>query len=412
MRLTLLTLLCTTLLPCPPAQDRRPDTDGAALLMDVLAASDDPQLQLDVLRGVRAALEGRRHAEEPPGWAAVYAKLSKSDRPELRSLTRALAAVFGDERAIADMRALLEDPAADPAERGQVLQSLLVANDTKLPPVLHRLVAAEPPPLRDAALQALAAFDSAETPEVILSGYEKFDVNSRRVALNTLAGRVEYARALAAAVRAGTVPKQDLTAFTVRQVRDLDDPDLNKFVDEAYGVARESSADKSAEIARYKAFLTDDRVAQADPARGRALFAAVCAQCHTLYGVGGTVGPDLTGSQRANLDYVLTNVLDPSALISHEFQVTIIRTKDRRVVSGIASENEHAYRVVTEAGAVLVPRDEVDKVRKSELSMMPEGLFNGRSEAEVADLVAYLRTTEQVPLPDEGTGDRAGPPRP
>lgn len=115
-----------------------------------------------------------------------------------------------------------------------------------------------------------------------------------------------------------------------------------------------------------------------------------------------TVGPDLTGAQRANLDYVLQNVLDPSTLISHEFQVTLIRTKDQRVVSGIASENDHAYRVVTEAGTVLVPKDEIDRVRKSELSMMPEGLLNGRSEAEVADLVAYLRTTEQVRLPDEG----------
>jgi len=143
-----------------------------------------------------------------------------------------------------------------------------------------------------------------------------------------------------------------------------------------------------------------------DPEQVRALFAQVCAQCHTLYGVGGTVGPDLTGSQRANLDYVLQNVVDPSALISNEYQVTLIRTKDRRVVSGIASETGDSWKVVTEAGTVLVPRDEVDKVRKSELSMMPEGLLNGRSESEVADLVAYLRTANQVPLPAEGRGGK------
>lgn len=405
MRWTFLAVLCASFVTCPAAraaEEKDTGGDGAALLMDVLVKSDDPQLQLDILRGVRAALEGRRHADEPRGWAGVYAKLGKSDQPELRALTRALAAVFGDERAIADMRALLQDASADMAERAHVLQSLLVANDSKLPPILLRLLA-EPPPLRDAALQGLASFDaSAETPKVILSAYDGFDINSRRVALNTLAGRLEYARPLAAAVRAGTVPKQDLTAFTVRQLRDLEDSDLNKFVDEVYGVARDSSADTAAEIARYKALLTDQRLAQADPARGRALFVQTCAQCHKLYGVGGGVGPDLTGSQRANLDYVLTNILDPSALISHEYQVTLIRTKDKRVVSGIATENEHAYRVVTEVGAVLVPREEVDKVRKSELSMMPQGLFNGRSEADVADLVAYLRTTEQVPLPGEG----------
>ena len=177
---------------------------------------------------------------------------------------------------------------------------------------------------------------------------------------------------------------------------------MNKFVTEIYGVAREASADKAGEIDTFKSFLTEQRLAAANPARGRALFNTVCAQCHTLYGVGGSVGPDLTGSQRANLDYFLQNVVDPSALIANEFQVTLIRTKDKRVVSGIASENDHAWKVVTEAGTVLVSKDEVGQVRKSELSMMPEGLLNGLTEAEVADLVAYLRTTNQVPLAEDG----------
>jgi putative heme-binding domain-containing protein len=377
----------------------------AALLMPVLAQSDDTQLQLDVLKGIHAALEGQRQAQAPAGWGEVYAKLSRSQSAELRSLTRALAATFGDPRALADMRELLQDGSADAKERGQVLQSLLVASDPALPQILHKLVAE--PALRDGALQALAAYDDAATPAVILAAYESFDINSRRVALNTLAGRIEYARPLAAAVRGGKVPKQDLTAFTIRQLRDLDDADLNQFVTEVYGVAREASADKAAEIARFKAFLTDARLADADPARGRVLFNTVCAQCHTLYGEGGTVGPDLTGSQRANLDYVLQNVVDPSALISNEFQVTLIRTKDKRVVSGIASDLDHAVKVVTEAGTVLVPKDEIDKQRRSELSMMPEGLFNGRTEAEIADLVAYLRTTEQVSLPDDAAPAKA-----
>lgn len=402
MRVTCVALACATLIPTLPASSEQrdaPSPDGTALLMPVLARSDDAGLQCDVLRGIHAALEGRRQAQPPDGWPEVYAKLARSDDAELRSLTRALAATFGDRRAIADMRALLQDRSADAAERGQVLQSLLVANDPELPPILHNLLAEAP--LRDGALQAMAAYDDAETPKVILAAYESFDINSRRVALNTLAGRLEYARPLAAAVRAGTVPKRDLTAFTIRQLRDLDDAELNQFATEIYGVAREASADKASEITRFKAFLTEPRLAAANPARGRALFNSVCAQCHKLYGVGGPVGPDLTGSQRANLDYILQNVVDPSALIANDFQVTLIRTKDKRVVSGIATELDHAFKVVTEAGTVLVPKDEVDKQRKSELSMMPEGLLNGRSEAEVADLVAYLRTTNQVALPDD-----------
>jgi putative heme-binding domain-containing protein len=152
--------------------------------------------------------------------------------------------------------------------------------------------------------------------------------------------------------------------------------------------------------------LTEDRIRSANPSHGRATFARVCAQCHTLYDQGGQVGPNLTGSNRFNLDYVLQNVVDPSAVIAREYQVTLIRTKDGRVVSGIAQETENAVKVISETGTVVVPRDEIDKVKRSELSMMPEGLVNGMSEADFTDLVAYLRTTNQVALPADATSDR------
>jgi putative heme-binding domain-containing protein len=152
-------------------------------------------------------------------------------------------------------------------------------------------------------------------------------------------------------------------------------------------------------MAKYKSLLTNERINAADASRGRAVFARTCAQCHTLYGVGGKVGPDLTGSNRFNLDYVLQNVIDPSAVIAKDFQVTLVRTKDGRVVSGIAQETEHAVKVTSETGTVVVPRAEIDKLKRSELSMMPEGLINGMSEREFTDLVAYLRTTKQVELP-------------
>jgi putative heme-binding domain-containing protein len=171
-------------------------------------------------------------------------------------------------------------------------------------------------------------------------------------------------------------------------------------VDEHWGVARTTAEDKVEAIEKFKTLLTDRRVAAADASHGRAVFARTCSQCHTLYGEGGQVGPDLTGSNRFNLDYVLQNVIDPSAVIAREFQVTLVRTKDGRVVSGIAAETDHAIKVVSETGTVVVPRDQVDKVKRSDLSMMPEGLIFGLTEQDVADLVAYLRTKDQVPMPE------------
>jgi putative heme-binding domain-containing protein len=372
--------------------------DGPAVLMQLVARSDDPQLQLDVLRGVHAALEGRRNVAAPAGWSDVYAKLSHSKDAELRSLTREVASIYGDKQAIAEMRKTLEDASADAEERRSVLRSLLAVGEPSLAPTLQRLV--NDASLRDAALTGLAAYDDARTPAVILAAYEKLDLPARRAALNTLAGRLAYARELTAAVKDNRVSKADLTAYTIRQLRDLGDDKLNHFVDEVYGIARAASADKAKQIADYKQMLTDNRLAKADPSSGRVIFSKTCAQCHTLYGTGGTVGPDLTGSQRANLDYVLQNVVDPSSLIAREYQVTLVRTKDKRVISGIATETAAGYKIVTETGVVQVPKEQVDKVKKSDLSMMPEGLLNGMKDTEVTDLVAYLRTTSQVPLPE------------
>jgi putative heme-binding domain-containing protein len=117
-----------------------------------------------------------------------------------------------------------------------------------------------------------------------------------------------------------------------------------------------------------------------------------------MYGEGGDVGPELTGSDRGNLDYVLQNVLDPSASVAAEYRVTNIATADGRLVSGLLREQTPGALVVqTVNGKVVVPRDEVEEVRASPSSMMPEGLLDQLSESEVRDLVAYLGSKAQVP---------------
>src|SRR5204863_27437 len=79
------------------------------------------------------------------------------------------------------------------------------------------------------------------------------------------------------------------------------------------------------------------------------VYAKTCQQCHTLYAVGGKVGPDITGSNRANLDYLLENVFDPSAVIPKEYAATRFNLADGRDITGILKgETPAAVTVVTE----------------------------------------------------------------
>jgi putative heme-binding domain-containing protein len=115
------------------------------------------------------------------------------------------------------------------------------------------------------------------------------------------------------------------------------------------------------------------------------------------------VGPELTGSNRAELDYLLSNIVDPSAVVGKDYQASAVRTKSGRVISGILRPGDgRSISIVTENDVVVLPKDEVDAVRTSEVSMMPEGLLANLSAQEIRDLIAYLQSPVQVPLPAGG----------
>ena len=131
------------------------------------------------------------------------------------------------------------------------------------------------------------------------------------------------------------------------------------------------------------------------------MFAKTCAACHTLFDAGGKIGPELTGSQRRNLDYVLSNVLDPSAVLAKDYQMHLIQTGDGRVLSGIIkSEDDNAISVQTATELVVVPKSEIETRQETANSMMPDGLLPSLSADEVRDLVSYLASPSQVPLPN------------
>jgi putative heme-binding domain-containing protein len=162
----------------------------------------------------------------------------------------------------------------------------------------------------------------------------------------------------------------------------------------------ESAEGTAKEIARWKSVLTSEKLAAANPSKGRATFARTCASCHALYGEGGHIGPDLTGSNRADLDYLLVNVIDPNAVIGKDYLLTTIETKDGRTAAGIVQrQTASAVTLVNQAETVTLSRDNIKSLQQHELSLMPPGLLQGMSEGDAADLVAYLRTQSQVPLP-------------
>src|SRR5262249_39182243 len=161
-----------------------------------------------------------------------------------------------------------------------------------------------------------------------------------------------------------------------RQIASHGDAALNKRLTEVWGDVRASDGEKRAVIDRLRKRLTPDHLKAADLAQGRQIFNQACASCHTLFGEGGRIGPDLTGSGRANLDYLLENVVDPSAIVPAGFRMSVVELKDGRVLNGVVtSKTDRILTLQTATEQVTVQRSDVQDLRESNLSLMPDGLL-------------------------------------
>jgi putative heme-binding domain-containing protein len=131
------------------------------------------------------------------------------------------------------------------------------------------------------------------------------------------------------------------------------------------------------------------------------IYNKLCASCHALYGHGGAIGPDLTGSGRDNLDYLLENVLDPSATVNADFRMVVVSMVDGRVLNGLVrSPTDRTITLQSQNEAVVLSRKEIEQIAPSPLSLMPEGQLDPLSSEETRDLFAYLMHRTQVPLPE------------
>jgi putative membrane-bound dehydrogenase-like protein len=364
----------------------------------VLGTSDDLARE-DILRGMFDSFRGRRSAPRPAHWPDHYRVLVNSPRQAVREGALELAVLYGDQEAIRTLTdVVLKRTPASAASRRRALALLVTRRDPELGRALLRMLPTDE--LKPDFLRALAAFALPEIPADLLALYPTLDTNERQDVIQTLTARPEFATALLGAIETGGVPRQEISALVIRQLQALGDKAVNERLTKIWGQVRPASADRQAKVAELKSRLTPEQLASADLVRGRALFTRSCATCHKLFGEGSAIGPELTGSQRANLDYILENVLDPSSLVPREYKVNVFQLADGRIVQGIViQETPQVLTVQTPNQPVHLPVGDIDARKESPVSLMPEGLFAQLSPDEIRDLVAYLALPAPLPNP-------------
>lgn len=374
-------------------------------LLAKVAATDDLGFRLDILRGLSEGLRGWRKAPEPSGWAAVSKKLSSSGDEATRSAVRELGVVFGDGRALDELRRIALDDKADLEARRASLKALIEDRPDDLRAICEKLLRVRF--LNITAVRGLALFDDPSIGRSLAANYKAFHPSERPAVIDALVSRPAFASALLDQLVKGSIPRSDVSSFQARQVRSLGNPALAKQLSEAWGEQRDSPSAKREAMAALKARLTPEVLAGSEPSRGRVVFNKLCLSCHALYGNGGAIGPDLTGSGRDNLDYLVENLVDPSATVNADFRMAVVAMVDGRVLNGLVrSPTEKTITLQSQNEAVVLPRSEIEQVVPSPLSLMPEGQLDALSPDEVRDLFAYLMKKVQVPLPAGASANR------
>ena len=359
----------------------------------LLTTALDRELREIVLRGFDKAWEGQRtvaHAAElRPALASVWT----TDELLMLRVGLRVGLPAAQQRAIEQ----LQDTARGESERAALAETLGQCALAQAVPALLQLLN-EKPKLQVAALSALQNFDEPSIATAIVERYPSLSSEARTRARSVLASRASWATALVAAVERGVVDVKEIPPDLLRQMLRQNEPSLAAAIEKRWGkLQAQSSAEKISTVNQLKLVLNPSGTTlrfQGNPVEGKKLFTQSCATCHKLFGQGNTIGPDLSGADRKNTEWMLTHIVDPSAFIRPEYVNHNIEMRDGRSLTGLLAEQNDSTLTLLDVQnqRTVLNRAEMKELTASSTSLMPEGLLEPLTPQQIRDLFSYLQS--------------------
>jgi putative membrane-bound dehydrogenase-like protein len=371
-------------LACDPDRQR----EMLEKLSQLVLSGTQPHVS-DVLNGISQALEGRRQMTAPKSWASVVERASEFG-DDAAKLIEEISPVFGDGLSIERLKKLAVNKKADASARQQAILSLgQYADAADLFPLLKDEI--KDRMVSSAVVKTLAACNEAEVAPTILNQYKWLPIDARENAMDTLCSRKPWTKKLLGAIESGRVSASMLTAWHARQIQLFEDDQLTERLAKVWGKVRDTDAKKLEQIEKLREMMSAERVAASDAEKGKALFSKHCASCHAMFGEGKSIGPDLTGADRKNLNYLLENIVDPSASVATTYRTSVLAMEDGRLMTGVVMDNDgQTLKLQTQEALVTLEVDTVEDIKQTELSLMPDGLLDKLTDEEKVDLFGYL----------------------
>lgn len=306
--------------------------------------------------------------------------LSSVDDPQANTIAR---------RILSDLTQAAQDPNASEGERLEALRLMAYDLSSSTLSFLKGLIG-DPDtssPLKSAAIRALAGSHDPSLAELLLKTWRQLTPALRGEALDALLRRPERIKALLDAVELGKLKPADIDPVRAKRLMALKDKSL---AERAVRLLKDSlPADRKEVLAQYRPALS----LPADAMRGLEAFRKACAACHVVNGIGTAVGPDISDTRTKTPEMLLTDILNPNAAIDANYVAYTVLTRDGKQLQGIiAAESAASITLKRENNQTdTLLRADIEEIRSSGQSLMPEGLEKNLSVQEMADLLRFLK---------------------
>jgi putative heme-binding domain-containing protein len=362
--------------------------DDLKLCVEFVAKLKDANSREKALDGLAVALAGQT-VNAPAAWAALKDEIAKENNPKLVALANKLAVSFRDPVALKRAVEIAANTGLAADARVEAVRQLAVFKAPETIAILLNMARKdEADAVRVEAVRTLAVFDSPKIPAELVAAWKEFPKTLRPEVLNTLASHKSGAKALLQAMADKKIDRAEVTDNTILRIQAHNDKELNGLIEKAWGRTRPTPAELNKLIDKTRDSLY---AAPASFARGKVVFEGICAKCHKFDGKGPEVGPALDGAGR-DIEYILTNVIDPNRVIGAPYFVRTVRTNDDTVFQGLLAEEDEKTLTLKLEGAAFktIKKSDIADVRVSEKSLMPEGLGYNLTEQNFRDLVRYV----------------------
>ncbi len=244
---------------------------------------------------------------------------------------------------------------------------------------------------QSAAIARLGAMHDPKAMQSLINGWSGYGPELRGEVIESFFSRRGGSEDLLDALEAGTISPAEISADRRERLLNAKFGGVRTRAEKLFAGA--ISADRQKVVDQYRAVLE----LKGDAARGEKLFAKTCSTCHKLGTVGHAVGPDLGAVKNRDSESLLVSMFDPNRAVESKFLGYVAVTVDGKTFTGVlANESGGSITLVAPDGKEQVLlRQDLEEMRGTGKSLMPEGLEKDLSPQDAADLILFVQQAEK-----------------